>query len=101
MVKGAVQNVISRRILFAMTDNARAVELPLVTVTTASHRAGVSRTTVLNAINAGVLPVYTPTTQSNGTRIWLVRPADVDKLWSVRKHPLKHAVDELTELINA
>lgn len=82
--------------------NARmdARELPLLTITAAANRACVARTSVVQAISVGRLPVYV-TRDVNGHFVRLVRPEDVDALWSVRKHPLKHAVSELTELINA
>lgn len=82
-----------------MTD-VKPQELPFLTLSEAAKRAGIWRTAVDGAIRAGRLPVYT-TTSDHGHSVRLVRPEDVDALWSVRKHPLTHRIDDIEALVRA
>lgn len=72
------------------TNSARLQRLNLATPGTIARTHGVARETVFKAINDGRLPAYVVTT-ANPTRRghFLIRPADADALWGLRKKPLE------------
>ncbi|MBS9535091.1 excisionase family DNA-binding protein [Mycobacterium sp. M1] len=75
-------------------QSATVRELPFLTITEAARRNGVSRPTVVQAIDAGRLPVYITVSEHDGNPARLVRPEDVDRLWGIRKYPIKPLDDD-------